>query len=283
MKSYDLALDEIRHLNLKRQELESQVQKLSREIEAKSVRLNEIVADIEFMSQRVKQLRNDEVSLSRSISDSKAKLQVERESLNATYDEVTKIGIANAKKLQEIKTASDALNEKMTEIKTRESKLEQRMDRIHSELEKLTASSADLKNREYMLTKREVDLDERNKALTNRIMLSNVQIEKDRTQVASDLEMVRVKRKDLDEKIMLYTANSEEAEREKNKAQHLFNEYTSAVKEIDAMRIGIMKEKQEIEIQKKKVEIERLRVEKLAHDKGVEEELQKLRAERGVK
>lgn len=283
MKSYDLALDEIRQMNLKKQELSAVVSKLDREIREKSQIIGEIVAEIESLSNQVKTLKASEADVRKSNNEIKRINEEEKERLSKVYDEITRAGIANSKKSQELKKLSEELSEKMVEIKSREIKVNQKIDRVQSDEESLTSKENDLNNKEILLIKNQSRFFEDKKSFQNFILIEKEKLTAERDGIAKDIEIVKIRRNELERMTAHYKELSEDASKSKHAAEQKYNEYKSAVEEIDMMKLGIAKEKQEIDIQKKKVEIERLRVEKLAHDKGVEDELQKLRAERAVK
>lgn len=276
-KQIQSGLDEIRRLNLRKQELEKTIKLLERDVEIKTKSLKTMEAEIGRASEAAKTARKEAADAVINLSQARKEQEAGRRDLELQAKAVAKQQAdLDAKIAQDIeiltqcnasksnaKEASQKAQIALTEAKQAQAAAEAIKAEYAPRLEALKASvlaHADQVSK----------FNAEKQALFDDITAS-------KNRLSQDMALVLAAKKEHEKAISSAAAAQENAHVAEKECRELMKRVDARDEQLRLAENAIQKEKAELVTTKKQLELDRLRLEKLAHDKGIDKELEELR------
>lgn len=277
MNDYGKLLDEINRLRAKKTELEKEIKTLEKQSATLQSSNSRILEEFKPVDDRIKNLRSMELELNASLNqlrtlinkekDRLKSIEVERtqalQEVESKKDEISQLLVELDQKNLSVKEQLKAVDSKRSELGTQMSLFQLRVDEFNKnfklKITKLEEEQKKLEKDKETIIKCNRELQDQQRQLNTKSALLGLQ-EKELSKLKSDLERQWM---DVNKKDKEITTKKEE----------LLN----WEQELQQLSMSLSTEKNQVEKQKKEAELDGLRVEKLAREKGVEKELKELR------
>ena len=279
MSQEHLVLDEVRRLNLRKQELEKQISKLESWAEEQKQKTAEYEKQSTAASEACRKARREVADAMKTLSETKARTQDEKDNIDA---ERASLGLRLAQ-LEATMKESAALLSQIESSKVNAKQALQKANNAKAEAEAMAISngqrSADLDSRQKHLAGVQSYLDKASQDLKTK---SDAELAKQTAlthKMLLDSDLLLLTRKDAQRQSDDNVRASQSLKEATEKAIEREKQAVAEQSRYEALVKSMEREKAEIEQLKKSVQIDRLRLDKLAREKGLDEELKRLKNE----
>ena len=272
-------LTEVQRLASKKTALEKEIKSAERTLEIVQKNLVAVREEIAKQSAKLKSIVKDETEIRSELASERKSLEDGKKKLEESAERIDESFGKNTERLEEAKVAENRANEKLSTIKGKIKVLSDQNAVIASSKEDCEKNIADLKkadglNREQA-SKRAIEID---RSLL-KLKKEQEAVEAEKVKNNQDLERIKAEKS---EALAICTKNRDESLKLKKREDAINAREQSCLKSEEENKASVVSNnsiKRSNEQEKKVIEVARLRIQKLSKEKGVDDELAKLRAE----
>lgn len=279
MNTEHAMLDEVRRLNIRKQELEKQISGLEREAESWRTKAKDYEKESIALSEACKKARAEAGVASADLNRQRAELAGIRKELETSRKEAQAL-MASAKETQEqaSKTLAqvEATKQNAKEAAARAATAEAEASRLGA---KNQAILDDIKDRSKRLEDLHESFRRKREEHEQTLRLDAAKIADDRDRNATSAELLAQGRKTAEAALDAANALKTQLREAVDKAVDREKTAMAQAKRLEDLYKSLEKELREIEQTKKALQVDRLRFDKLVREKNLEEELKQLRGE----